>query len=309
MGKLPKFIGPLVAALVLFVSDASSQEFTDARGPYLGQTPPGSTPALFASGIVSTDQRELNSVFTPDGREFYFAYSKGGGDYTTMVMRRLGERWTSPEVASFSRDYSNVDVAISHDGKRVFFGSNRPRSGTTPRTNGFDLWVAERSGADWGPPRNLGSTVNSDGHQIYPTVTRDGTLYFQSNRPGGFGGTDVYRAPIVDGVYQAPENLGHAINTAEDEGDVLVAPDESWIIVSAQGRDDSLGRGDLYISFRRADGSFRPAVNMGAPINSASIDFCPMLSPDGKYLFFSSGRNGTPDIFWVDARVIEAFKP
>ena len=286
-----------------------SEPFPELRGPYLGEVPPGMMPKIFAPGIVSTDRRELNSVFTPDGNEFYFAYSQGSGQYTIMVMRQVDGLWTKPEVASFSREHSNVDLAISHDGQRVYFGSNRPRSGTTPREAGFDLWVALRDGSEWGEPTNLGPKVNSDNHQIYPTVTRGGTLYFQSNREGGFGGSDLYRSPLVAGEYASPENLGAAINTRHDEGDVLIAPDEDWLIVSAQGRDDSLGRGDLYVSFRSTDGMWSEARNMGAPINSSAIDFCPMLSPDGKYLFFSSARNGTPDIFWVDAKVIEAARP
>ena len=114
---------------------------------------------------------------------------------------------------------------------------------------------------------------------------------------------------FVNGEYAMPENLGAAINTRDDEGDVLIAPGEEWLVVSAQGRDDSLGRVDLYVSFRDADGTWSEARNMGAPINSSAIDFCPMLSPDGKYFFFSSARNGTPDIFWVDVKVIEAARP
>lgn len=299
----------LAAILWMNASPCSGQEQPIARGPYLGQEPPGLTPTLFAPGIISTDKRELNSVFTPDGDEFYFAYSEGSGQYTIMVTKQVDGLWGPPEIASFSTEHSNVDLAISHDGQRVYFGSNRPRTGTEPRDNGFDLWMAERDGSGWGKPTNLGPVVNSDGHQIYPTVTRDGTLYFQTDRPGGFGGRDIYRSRLIAGEYATPENLGASINTGGDEGDVLIAPDESWMIVSAQGREDSLGSGDLYVSFRRSDGTWTKTMNMGAPINSSSIDFCPMLSPDGRFLFFSSGRNATPDIFWVDSKVIEARRP
>jgi hypothetical protein len=300
----------LLGSLVLLIAlSLASPSEADPKGPYLGEMPPGMTPKLFAPGFVSTDRRELNSVFSPDGNELYFAYSDGKGNYEIVVTRRGTDgRWTEPETASFSKEYSNVDLALSHDGKRVYFGSNRPRSGGETPEEGFGLWMALRKGNGWGEPTNLGEAINSGEHQIYPTVTRDGTLYFQARREGGFGGSDIYRSRLVDGVYGTPENLGPAINTEANEGDVFIAPDESYLVVSTYGRDDSLGRGDLYVSFRNDDGSWTPVKNMGKPINSEAIDFCPMLSPDGKHLFFSSARAGTSDIYWVDSRVIEQMR-
>ena len=266
------------------------------------------TPELFAPGFISTDERELNSVFTPDGNEFYFAYSFGGGNYQIMVTRQVEGRWSSPEVASFSREYSNVDLAISHDGQKLYFGSNRPRGNPATTKEGFDLWMVERQGEAWSEPIHLGAEINSGEHQIYPTVTREGTLYFQARRKDGYGGTDVYRSKPIGDSYTTPENLGPVINSSANEGDVLVAPDESFLVVSIYGRDDSLGRGDLYVSFRSDDGSWTDLRNMGEPINSDAIDFCPMLSPDGRYLFFSSGRAGSGDIYWVDATVIQEMR-
>ena len=76
------------------------------------------------------------------------------------------------------------------------------------------------------------------------------------------------------------------------------------MIVSSSGRPDSLGSADLYISFKKEDGSWTNLKNMGSTINSRELDYCPMLSPDGKYLFFTSKRSGSGDIYWVDAKII-----
>ncbi len=122
------------------------------------------------------------------------------------------------------------------------------------------------------------------------------------------GKADIYRSRLDDGVYQIPENLGPIVNSEHYEGDVYVAPDESYMIVSIYGREDDLGDGDLYISFRNSDSAWSPPKNMGPGINSDKRDFCPMVTPDGKYLFFSSKRLGVGDIFWVDADVIEALR-
>ena len=274
-------------------------------GPYLGQQPPGLTAEMFAPGIVSTEKSEINSVFTPDGGEFYFTTWEPETGTMIMVTRQVDGQWIPPERASFSTHPSDVDPAISQDGQRVFFGTRRPRPGEdTSRDGGFDMWFADRVGSGWGEAQYLGPEVNSGTSQVYPSVTREGTLYFQATREGGYGKADIYRSRLLGGRYQVPENLGPVINSEYYEGDVFVAPDESYLVIAISGREDSLGGGDLYVSFRGYGGRWSPLRNMGAAVNSDKRDFCPMVSPDGKYLFFSSKRAGDGDIFWVDAKVI-----
>lgn len=287
----------------------SYDNWPDVTGPYFGQKPPGMTAEIFAPGIISTDGSEINSVFTPGGDEFYFtAWTQETGT-KIMVTRQVNGRWTEPEAASFSNHPTDVDLAISYDSKRVFFGTRRPRPGEAEtREGGFDMWFADRTETGWGEEQYLGPVVNSGKSQIYPTVTRDGTLYFQAKREGGYGKADIYRSRLINGVYQVPENLGPVINSEHYEGDVFIADDESYLVVAISGRKDGFGGADLYISFRSLDDAWSPLKNMGAAINSDKRDFCPMVTHDGKYLFFSSKRAGEGDIFWVDAKVIEALR-
>ena len=281
----------------------------DVSGPYIGQKPPGMAAELFAPKIISTDQSEIGSVFSPDHDEFYFTtWTKETGT-EILVARQVDGVWTAPEVASFSNHPSDVDVAINVDGTKVFFGTRRPRPGEVEdRRDGFDIWYANRTETGWGKEEYLGPVVNSGKSQVYPTVARNGTLYFQAVREEGYGKADIYRSRLVDGVYQMPENLGPIVNSEHYEGDVYVAPDESYMIVSIYGREDDIGDGDLYVSFRNPDSTWSPPKNMGPGTNSDKRDFCPMVTPDGKYLFFSSKRLGVGDIFWVDADVIEALR-
>jgi hypothetical protein len=303
----------LTTVALLFLTYAFAtltyDNWPDVAGPYFGQEPPGMMAEIFAPGIISTDRSEINSVFAPNRDEFYFtAWTRETGT-KIMVTSQIDGRWTAPEVASFSNHPTDVDLAISYDGKRVFFGTRRPRPGETENREGvFDIWFADRTETGWGEEQYLGPVVNSGRSQIYPTVTRDGTLYFQAVREGGYGKADIYRSRLIDGVYQTPENLGPVINSENYEGDVFVAHDESYLIVSVSGRKDGFGEGDLYISFRSLDGSWSPLKNMGGAINSDKRDFCPMVTPDGKYFFFSSKRVGEGDIFWVDAKVINALR-
>jgi hypothetical protein len=302
----------ITAAFVLPTHSIATQlydNWPDAAGPYFGQEPPGMTAEMFAPGFISTDRSEINSVFAPDRHEFYFTTWTRDAGTKMLVTSEFDGRWTRPEVASFSNHNSDVDPAFSYDGNRVFFSTRRPRPGETEnREDGFDIWFADRTETGWAEEQYLGPLVNSGKSQVYSTATRDGTLYFQAIREEGYGKADIYRSRLINGIYQTPENLGPVINSENYEGDVFIAHDESYLIVSIYGREDSLGEGDLYISFRSANDAWSPLRNMGSAINSEKRDFCPMVSPDGKYLFFSSKRAGEGDIFWVDAKIIETLR-
>ncbi len=287
-------------------ADAVRQhELPVLTGPYLGQAPPGPTPMRFAAGVVSTEGRELNAVFTPDGREFYFTVHGEDRRWTIMRMALEDGRWSPPRPASFSGRWSDVDMFITADGRRLYFCSNRPLEGDTPKD--FDIWVCERSGDEWGEPRNVGSPINSGFNEFYPSLTRDGTLYFQSRRPGGPGLSDIWRSRLVDGRYGEAECLPAPVNSEEPEGDALIAPDESYLIVSVSldARSRVRSAAGLFLTLRAADGTWSPLVSLGTAINTndAGVN-CQMLSPDGRYLFFTRGG----DIYWADASIIEDAK-
>jgi Tol biopolymer transport system component len=303
---------PCVAALVVLAVAATAGAAMPAdppplKGPYLGQSPPGLTPTVFAPGIVSTQQNEVNSVFTPDGKEFYFSSFDPSRGYTIMFMREGNNGWTGPRVASFSGEYSEVDMCISHDGRFFYFISKRPLRPGGERSRGYQIWVMERQGDGWGEARHLGPTINFGSRQLYPSVTRDGTLYFNSGTKG-YGKGDFFRSRPGHGEYSEPENLGESINTEYDETDVFVDPDERYVIFTSVDRADGRGSGDLYISFRM-NGSWTHAENMGNSINTSSSEFCPVVSPDGNYLFFTSGRSGNDDVYWVSAEIIDTYTP
>ncbi len=278
------------------------------NGPYLGQKPPGKSPEIFAPGIVSTESGELNTIVSPDGEEIYFCRSSRPGPTAIMVVKMESGKWTDPQVVSFSGTFSDMDPSMSVDGMRIFFGSTRP-SGKL-NAEGCDIWIVERSAliGDWSEPVNVGEPVNTAKNENYPTTTEAGTLYFQSQGHGGFGGLDIFRSEFRNGKYAEPKNLGDAINSEYNDFDAFIARDESCLIFSSNGRPDGLGSGDLYISFREKNGKWMKAQNMGEIINSSSMEYCPKVSPDGKYLFFTSGRSGNGDIYWVDAKIIEEFR-
>jgi len=246
-------------------------------------------PVLFAPGEISTGDFESHPAFTPDGRELYFVKSDPVFTSWTIVVARFeAGRWTTPIVAPFSGQWSDADPFVTRDGRRLYFISNRPRAAGDTRRD-MDIWYVDRTATGWGAPVNLGAPVNSPASEWFPTLAADGTLYFGSSRDGGKGATDLYRAPVSNGTFAEPVNLGDAINTPADEYEPLIFPDQKRLVFMAMGRKDGLGDGDLYVS-RFVDGAWTPAVNLGRPINTPALEISPYVTPDGRYFFFGSAR-------------------
>jgi Tol biopolymer transport system component len=303
-------IGMILCIGFLLCGLTMQDDFPLLEGPYMGQKPPGLTAEIFAPGIISTlEMPEMCAAFTADGKEFYYN-AQHEGRWSIYLTKETNGRWTKPRPLAFTSGYTDRDFTMSPDGQKIYFGSNRPRENNKEPLNALDIYMTERiSDVVWSAPKNVGAVVNSELGENYPSVARNGNLYFFSNRKDSYGGCDIYVSRYVDGRYLAPENLGNAINSDRNDWDSFIAPDESYIIFSSQNRIDTIGGQDLYISFRQDDGSWTNAKNMGPSVNSHSGEICPSVSLDGKYLFFTSRRRGMADIFWIDSDIINKLKP
>ena len=249
---------------------------------------PLSEPAIFAEGIVSTGDFDSHPAFTPDGKTLYFVRSTPNFNLWTILVSHFERgKWSTPEVAPFSGQYSDADPCVTADGSRFYFISNRPVVGKSKPD--LDIWVMDKTATGWSEPKNIGVPINSSGNEWYPTVASNGTVYFGSDREGGKGRTDIYRSRLVNGKYSEPENLGDAINTPLNEFEPLIAPDESYLIFMAGGRADGRGGFDLYISYNRS-GVWTQPTNLGDKINSSGNEYSPTISPEGKYFFWTSTR-------------------
>lgn len=303
----------VVGAACCTVAAPSARAQTSSFGnpdnlAYLGVPLPGDTPVVFAPGAVSTEAREINAVFSRDGRELYVTRVVDGR--ASLFVRRLqGDTWSAPVRLALVANQPDADIAdpaLSPDGQRLYFVSGA-QNDLFPPGNG-NIWVSRRDGDGWGPAVILPAPVNSSAAEYYPSVVADGSLYFSSNRDGGAGDLDLYRAQYQDDAFTSVVNLGAPINTPQTEVDAYVAPDERMLIVAAR-RDGNRGALDLYISFRGTEGAWGPLVHMGDTINTDLTDYCPMVTPDGRFFFFSRRTAQGGDIYWMRASVLDQFRP
>lgn len=295
------FVFSLFGIWVSEGDEQSEDSWPVLTGSYVGQTPPGMTPEVFAPGMISTQEKyELNSVFSPKGDEFYFEIStttdeekkRGIYFYIIMVSRQVNGVWTQPELASFSGgEYMTCDLFFSPNGNRLYFSSDRPLPWSA--SDKMSLWYVERTGNGWSEPQPLGPPVFSSKGGAQGTMSRNGSIYHRR-------GDDLFYAKFDDGKFLESVILGEEINSPYSEGKPFIAPDESYLLFIRYGMPESMdgGRG-LYISFKKKDGSWTVARNTNIP---GSL---PKVTPDGKYFFFSRDK----DIYWVDAEVIDRLRP
>lgn len=238
-------------------------------------------------GPLSSAADELNASFTPDSSTLYFT-RKVGDRGVILVTHRTTLGWSEPDTAPFSGRYPDYDPFVTPDGTRLFWISKRPVDGV-PRED-LEIWMVERTGAGWSGPMHLDAPVNSDKGEFYPTVARNGTLYFSSNRDGGTGRGDLYFSPLENGRYARVMPVD-GVNTEAFEGDPFIAADESYLVFTGWGRPGGDPEGDLYLSMHTA-GKWSMPIRLRDGINGHSQEYAPIVSPDGQWLYFASYRAG-----------------
>lgn len=175
---------------------------------------------------------------------------------------------------------------ISHDGRIVIFTA----CGRNNEPTGCDLYMSVRHGDRWGRPRNLGAPVNSVYWESFPSLSIDGyTLYFASNRSGGYGGTDIWYCTLEEGRWSKPRNMGPTVNTKGNETAPYIHFDDKTLYFASDGH-MGMGGSDLYMVKRTSDTTWGKPLNLGYPINTPGDENNLIVAPDGRTALFSSDR-------------------
>ena len=207
--------------------------------------------------------------------------------------------WTEPVNlgAVVNSAFMDYGPAISKDGLSLYFSSDRPGG-----FGGPDIWVSQRASleASWGAPVNLGQVINTENNEAVPALSRDEHwLFFQSIRPDGLGGNDIwvsYREDTKNDLgWQQPMNLGSAVNTSfNEQGARYFQNDDAGtpLLFFNSDRPHGLGGSDFYVIQILPDGSLSPA-NLVTELSSPASDSAASVRFDGLEVVFSSNRPGS----------------
>jgi hypothetical protein len=266
----------------------AQSDFWKSKDAYLGQIPPADEPKIFGKGILADSGIVLGRVtFSNDGKAFYYSFARHWFDDNgsgTKEIKFDGKKWQKPKVIA-----ENItNPAFSADGKTLYLGAG----------NGA-VWVLNNTENDWTKPKFwLEKTYGLYNFQ----ATNSGTFYTGSNGNQGSKNdwsTYDFCKLTISGKDTVISSLGNSINTPAFDGDFFIAPDESYIIISA--KETKTYESELWISFRKKDKSWTSPKSLGDKINNGLAHrFGQYVTPDGKYLFYTKGTNEADcNIYWV----------
>ncbi|MBA6154297.1 TolB-like translocation protein [Gelidibacter maritimus] len=208
------------------------------------------------------------------------------------VIKKENNDWFGPELLPFCDGFTYLEPFLSSDGNRLFFASDRPLDESSQEKKDFDIWYVDRlhRDAEWSEPKNMGKPVNSNLDEFYPTLSDNNNLYFTMDAPDGLGKDDIYFSKWEDGHYSEPVLLNENINSDGYEFNAFISKKEDFLIFTKYNEKDGHGSGDLYISKKDKNGEWQKATNMGLPINSKYMEFCPFYDENNQLLYFTSRR-------------------
>ncbi|MEO6148945.1 MAG: OmpA family protein [Mucilaginibacter sp.] len=237
---------------------------------------------------INSADDEYMPVATADESMLIFTRKINANEDFYKSIKKDGKWQTSTSLSSRinTPNYNEGAQSISQDGRYLFFtGCNRPDG-----RGKCDIYIVQKKGDSWDKPLGLNPPVNTGAWESQPSISADGnTLYFVSNKTGGFGGYDIWKTTLTNNGWGEPENMGPNINTSYDEQSPFIHPDDNTLYFCSNGW-PGMGNKDLFISRADEKGQWQKPVNLGYPINSGGDENGLTLTANGDYAFFSSNN-------------------
>ena len=256
------------------------------------KNPVNVNPVNMGSSINSKDQ-EYSPAFAIDEKTIYITKRMGNlsdnRPNEDLYFAELNdESWD--KVKDIGPPINTIEnegaFSISSDGNYIFFTSCSRNGGKGQ----CDIWLTSKKNNRWDEPKNLQSPINTKYWESQPSISSDGRmLYFSSDRPGGYGGTDIWVSEFSNSGWSAPKNLGPTVNTSKDEQFPFIHSDNRTLYFSSNGH-PGLGKSDLYLTRKDVKLNWETPINMGYPINSRGQDWNLVVARDGKTAYFSSDQ-------------------
>jgi hypothetical protein len=289
----------MMACLTLQVQ--GQENFFDTPAAYMGQAPPSDVPKVFAPGLLADNGTFLMGrvTFSHDGREFYYTQNdswKSGAHAQLKMIRYTDDHWGKPEVVAEQL----LSPTFSMDGSVLYMR----------KADMHNVWEARRNGVGWSRPTEFMNPAYGV-YDYMPTLS--GNAYVGSDpapEDTKNGSTYVFSLLTSANGKVTVKSLGRPLNGPGFNGDLYVAPDESYMIVSA--KETPTYESELYISFRKPDATWTAPVSLGPKINDGLAHrWGQYVTPDGKYLFYSRGTSEKDcAIYWVRFdRLLKTLRP
>jgi hypothetical protein len=254
---------------------------------YLGQTPPGNTPIVFAPNRI-TQESAYTVSFSPDNSELI--YTARHHSYYSVY---TNAGWSRPVEHSFTGMFE-MEALFAPYGHKIFISAgdmiNRWAPDELYEVNKMDTWQS---------PIKL-NALNSEDYEFYASASIDSTIYFTRATDGP---NYIYFAEMRNGVYNTPVKMDTTVSITSDCTHPFVSPDGTYLLFE-------VNQSDLYVSFKKIDKTWSNSIKLGSSINTLQDEGYPTLSPDGKYFFFSRGNfnTNTGNIYWVSTDFIDSLK-
>ncbi|MBI9060373.1 MAG: PD40 domain-containing protein [Marinilabiliaceae bacterium] len=250
------------------------------------------------SPLISADETLL--LYT-SRRSSSYSEKMPDGQYAERIYSSSikNKDWTKSKSLKelFRKPGHEAGVCLSADGQELYIYRND--------IDGPNIYVSLYDGSTWAEPVKLPNPINTKFAETHASVSPDkSVLYFTSDRPGGFGGLDIYRSRLLpNGEWGKPQNLGSDINTQYDEETPIIHPDGRTLYFSSEGH-NSMGQYDIFYSHSLADSTWSVPQNMGYPINTPDDDFFFVPTTTQNLAYYASSKYednmGGSDIYLIE---------
>ncbi|MGL4347580.1 MAG: OmpA family protein [Chitinophagaceae bacterium] len=249
------------------------------------------------TGEINSSSMEYEPCFTIDENNLYFTRNNLQKENIFVAQKKGNNIYKNPQQLVFRNPLSNEgSSSISMDGKSMVITFCQ-----VAVRNGCNIYISRLTAEGWTKPESIGNEINSNFWESQPSLSPDKQqLYFVSNRPGGYGGKDIYVASLLsNGKYGKVKNLGKTINTPGDEQmPYMHADNETFYFTSNEWQ--GYGGDDLFMSKKIDDTTFSPPLNLGYPINTIDNETRIYVARDGRTAYYASQRDnskGSLDIY------------
>nr|WP_299341204.1 hypothetical protein [Allomuricauda sp.] len=290
---------------VLFISACKTENSNKKENPfpttenlYFEQKPPGLIPEIFAPGLVSIEGRyEFGISFAPDLDEIYFSAKEVDQPTVIYYSRLKGKEWSPIKKADFTKGEKDTEMKpfVSLMDDRIYFTAYNAASRNTK------IWYVTRTKDFWSSAKKLESPINGD-RVFNLNQGKNGDFYYTN-----IAKRKMFYTTDVNSEFSEVKELNIEFGI---QG--FISPLQDYMVVNSRNReDDSRKDSDLYVYFKKKDGTWSKPINPGEEVNSTFSETVPSITPDGKYLFFSryNEEGRLSNFYWVSTEVIDKVRP